>query len=381
MPSLHKFSQVLVRAWIAAVLLAIGGSAAAAAPALAVPANFWGVVPQALPTSEEFQRLRLGGVDSFRVPVSWGAVQSSRGAAFDWSSVDPEVAGAASAGLEVLPFVYGAPDWAVPSAVVPGSHGSATAPRNLPASGAAKGAWANFVKAAVARYGPNGAFWSENQTVPQRPLRTWQIWNEENFKYFVVRPNPVEYGKLVKNSFAAIKQVDPGAKVILGGLFARPKEANYRVRPPQAYFASVFLEKMYKGNPGIKANFNGIALHPYSTQYQRIGPDIEEVREVLTRSHDAGKGLWITELGWSSQKPNPGNEFAKGRGGQASQLRGAFSLLSKNQVKWKIQRVFWFSVDDRSASCNFCDGSGLFGEGFAPKPAWPAFVKFAGGTP
>ena len=64
--------------------------------------------------------------------------------------------------------------------------------------------------------------------MPKRPIRTWQIWNEENFKYFVARPNPAEYGKLVKLSYAAIKGVDPGAKMILGGLFARPNEATYK---------------------------------------------------------------------------------------------------------------------------------------------------------
>jgi hypothetical protein len=32
-------------------------------------------------------------------------------------------------------------------------------------------------------------------------------------------------------------------------------------------------------------------------------------------------------------------------------------------------------------TCNFCDGSGLFGEGFIPKPSWKAFVRFSGGQP
>ena len=55
-------------------------------------------------------------------------------------------------------------------------------------------------------------------------------------------------------------------------------------------------------------------------------------------------------------------------------LKGAFSLLSGKQAKWKLQRVYWFSVDDQPGTCNFCDGSGLFGPGFVPKPAWYAYV-------
>jgi hypothetical protein len=351
----------------------------AAVPALALPVNFWGVVPQAPPTAEEFQRLKLGGVGSIRIGIQWGAVQPERGGTFNWGQSDAEISGAVKAGLEVLPFLYGAPTWAVPAAKVPGS--TEKAPRNLPVTGTAKAGWAAFLKAAVAHYGPNGTFWSENPSLPVRPLRNWQIWNEENFKYFVTRPNPVEYGKLVKNSYAAVKSVDPTAKVILGGMFARPKEANYKVKPPQAYFASKFLELMYKGNPGIRSKFNGIALHPYSTTWQKLTPAIEELRTVMKQNHDAGKGLWITELGWSSKPPSRTNEFAKGPQGQASQLKSAFTLLRNKQAKWHLQRVFWFSVDDRQASCNFCDGSGLFSEGFVPKPSWYAFVKFAGGTP
>ena len=122
--------------------------------------------------------------------------------------------------------------------------------------------------AAVARYGPNGSFWAENPGVPKRPIRNWQIWNEPNFKYFVAKPNPAEYGKLVKLSSTALKAADPGAQVILGGLFARPKGCRTDSGKPEAlnWFATDFLDQMYETTPGIKAKFNGVALHPYTDQ-------------------------------------------------------------------------------------------------------------------
>ena len=80
-------------------------------------------------------------------------------------------------------------------------------------------------------------------------------------------------------------------------------------------------------------------------------------------------------------RPSQTDQFAKGVEGQARELKGAFKLLERNQVTWKLKRVFWFSVDDRPGLCNFCGGSGLFSEGFVPKPSWKAYVKFAGGTP
>lgn len=370
-----------LRAWAAALAIALLVSAASAASASAVPRKFWGVVPQATPTLEQLQRLKRGGADSIRFPVVWTAVQPTRNGPYVWSGVDAQVADASRAGLEVLPFLSGAPSWAVPEAYVPGTGRALKAPRYLPVRKARqRSGWKRFVAAAVRRYGPRGTFWAERPELPRRPIRNWQIWNEANFKYFVVRPNPAEYGKLVKLSYAGIRAVDRGARVILGGLFSNPAEARIRRGPRQAYTAREFLQGMYRTTPGIRARFHGIALHPYTGSFKRLFPYVEEVRRVLIRNRDAGKGLWITELGWSSQPRQRGNSFAKGLRGQARELKGAFRMLSRQQRRWHVQRVYWFSVDDQPG-CNFCDGSGLFGEGFRPKPAWHAFTRFAGGRP
>lgn len=370
---------------LAVVIAGIAFATAAgihAPPAHAVPQNFWGVVPQGLLGPSTFQRLKRGGVDSVRVPISWSSVQSVRGRGFDWHTIDREVSEASRAGIDVLPFLTGAPRWAVRPAWVPGSHRSVKVPIRLPVSGVARAGWINFVRQAVARYGPGGSFWEEHSELPRRPLRFWQVWNEPNFKYFVVRPNPAQYGKLVQITNWAAKSVDPAARVVLGGLFARPREARWKVRPRQAFFATDFLNRMYRSTPGVRRAFVGVALHPYSSRgYKELIPDIRGLRRVLARNRDARKGIWITELGWSSKPPNGGNGFAKGLRGQARELRGAFGLLRRMQRRWDVRRVFWFSVDDQPGLCNFCDGTGLFAAGLRPKPAWFVFTRFAGGRP
>jgi hypothetical protein len=372
------------RAWAAAVaIFAVAALAGGfASTAAAVPGNFWGVAPQATPTAEQFQRLKLGGVDSVRIPIEWNTVQAGPETGYSWTNVDVLVRGAAAAGIEVFPFVTGAPSWAV-SVTVVNKAAHATAPISLPVRTAAqKVGWTAFLSEAVRRYGPNGAFWAENPAIPYRPVRVWQLWNEPNFKYFVARPNPAEYGKLVKLSAPVIKSIDPAAKIILAGLFAAPREAEYNRKPPQAYFATDFIEQLYKKTPGIKSKFDGVALHPYTYDYQDISAHVEELRGVLKAAHDPGAGLWITELGWSAKVPTASSGargFEKGPGGQARQLKGAFGLLKTNQAKWHLKQVFWFSVDDRPGACNFCDGSGLFGPGFVARPSWKAYVKFAGG--
>jgi hypothetical protein len=372
---------------LTAVLVVVIALGAFAASAAAVPKTFFGVVPQSALTQEQFNTLKQGGVKEMRVAMIWGSMQPKRGGAVEWSQFDPIVERAAKSGIELLPFIIGAPSWAVPTANVPGA-GGAKAPARLPATGSAGTAWSNFLKGAVQRYGPNGTFWSENPMVPDKPINAWQIWNEPNFKYFVAHPNPTEYGKLVKLSSAAIKSVDPTAEVILAGLFAKPAGARYlkgkkviHATSPN-YFGSYFLEQMYKTNPGIKSRFQGVALHPYVARYRQLPAVIEELRGVMTREGDAAKGLWVTELGWSSEPPQgPSNVFAVGQSGQARELKGAFSLLSQDAAKFRLRHVYWFSVDDAPETCNFCNGSGLFKKGFVGKKSWTEFTKFTGGTP
>jgi hypothetical protein len=382
MSKASEFMKTTLRAWTLA-LAALAVLAAFASTAQALPVGFWGTVPQSGLSDEQFQRLSRGGVESTRLPIGWEFVQMSQGGSFDWSGVDDQVEAASKAGIKVLPFLTGAPEWAVPRATIPQS-GGLKAPAHLPVSGAARAGWIGFLTAAVARYGPNGSFWNEHPGVPKIPVRKWQIWNEPNFKYFVARPNPAEYGKLVKTSYNALKAADPGAQVILAGLFSRPKgsrDARTGKHKSLNWYASDFVERMYKTTRNVKAKFNGIALHPYTIFAKELPEVVEELRKVLQVNRDGGKGLWVTELSWSSKPKTGSNLFGKGLAGQARELRKAFSTLRSKRVKWKLKSVFWFSVDDVAGACNFCNGSGLFGEGFSPKPSWFSYVKFTGGTP
>ena len=163
-----------VRALLAAVALAAVFLAAAAAPpaAEAEPSRFWGVVPQATPNFERVQRLKRGGVDSMRIPIFWASVQPIQGGVFEWSSVDPIVATAATAGIEILPYLSGAPTWAVPSDPVISSHPPAFLPVRTSVQ---RRGWTRFLREAILRYGPRDSFWAENPSVPKRPIRVWQL--------------------------------------------------------------------------------------------------------------------------------------------------------------------------------------------------------------
>jgi len=355
--------RCLLAAALAVLLLGLAGAPAAGA---AGPARFWGVVPQHTLTQAELLRLKRGGVDSVRVPVSWARVMGTPNT-FDWSGLDGAVERTARARIETLPFVYASPKWvARPENTIPVRNGKQ------------RRAWMGFLKALARRYGPQGSFWAENPGVPRRPVRTWQIWNEPNYFYFSKRPNPGRYGQLVKISHRALSSVDPGARLVLGGMFSLPRE-----RPPSAYAAYRFLLMMYRRHPGIERFFEGIAIHPYTRHYKYLTPILNQVRWAVRRAGDPGVGLWLTEMGWGSQGGPDATGFEKGRKGQVRQLKGSFKALLRHRRAWRLKRVYWFSVTDFTGeeACNFCDSSGLFTENFGAKPAWHAFTRFGGGRP
>ena len=88
---------------------------------------------------------------------------------YDWSAVDPVVAGAARNGIELLPFVFGTPNWVARD--LDGSECDATtarlyAPRG---GGRARGVEATSSATRSTRYGPGGDFWAENPDLPETP--------------------------------------------------------------------------------------------------------------------------------------------------------------------------------------------------------------------
>jgi hypothetical protein len=350
----------------ASIALAALAAAALLAPAAsqALPRGFFGIVPQTPLRPDDTSRMRAGGIDTVRVEVAWSAVQPSPRDGYDWGGLDALVALAARDRLEVLPFLYSTPRWI--------SHDW----RRLPVgSGRARRAWSEFVRAAVERYGHDGEFWSEHgpgsaEPLPRLPIRAWQIWNEETFFYFARPSPPGRYASLLKLSRRAIRRGDRRAAVVMGGLFGDPGQG-----PPRAMDAADFLDRMYRVG-GVKAAFDGVALHPYAADTADLQRLVGETRQTMLRHGDRRAGLYVTELGWGSQNDPGVVSFEVGRSGQARQLRSAYRYLLSNRHRLNLKQVDWFSWKDARGLCGFCDSVGLFRRGgrFRPKPAWHAFV-------
>jgi hypothetical protein len=357
-PRGYHWSPMRLLATIAAALALLATPAIAGAR---VPEGFVGISPQSAASEEDFNLMAQAGLRSVRLPLYWSQVEpvSPSFSKPDWSGFDHGVELAARHGMTVLPFVWGAPEWL------------SDEPGHEPVTGAALRAWKSFLRRAALRYGPYGDFWHQNPDLDTIPVRAWEIWNEPNIVTFG-DADPEGFARLIRASGRVLRGTDPGAKVIIGGLFGRPLQV-----PPNVH-AGDFLARLYRAR-GVKRWFDGLGLHPYVANAAAMRGQILNLRRIMRKHHDAQARIYVTEMGWGSDSFE--SRWERGLWGQARQLDTALRLLAGHRRSWRIGGVWWFSWADAYGSCQFCDSAGLLTDAREAKPAWYRFNAWTGGDP
>jgi hypothetical protein len=339
---------------VAALLAGCGGGGGGGSDGGGAKANdpFYGVISaEPLPDQARLARLGEGGTGTLRVNLAWGSVQSGPYSPYDWSHYDPVVRDAAENGIRVLATIYSTPSWVSPTPEVP-PLGS-----DLPAFEA-------FARAAVKRYGSDGTFWEEHPDVPKLPIVDWQLWNEPNSPLFW-KPNPDadQYLRLLRAFNSAVKDSDPAARILLGGLFPTPSDG---------ISLDDFLSALYGG--GGRNLFDAVAVHPYARTPRDAIDRVHQARQIMRRFGDADKPIWITEVGWASRGTPPG--LVVGLSGQADYVRQTFELAAAERDRLGIAGIVWYSLTDTPGPL-WVGHCGLFTLDGSPKPAWEAFAQVA----
>lgn len=344
-------------------LAAVAALAVTPAPAHAyLPPGFIGISPQNSATAKDYDLMAEAGIDSVRLPLFWSGVQPESPASSrpNWADFDHQVEIAAEAGIRVMVVVWATPPWVAPQAI------------DLPVrTGWQRRAWARFLREAAQRYGPLGSFWDHHTKLPDLPIRTWEIWNEENLVTWAREPNPIEYATLLRISGQALHGVDAGSQVLVGGFFGRPLQI------PPNISSGGFLKGIYEAG-NVKQYFDGVALHPYVVDAAAMGVQLANLHRIMSAHGDHRTPLYVTELGWGSRS-GP-TRWEVGLAGQANQLTRSFELLSANRVRWNVAGAWWFTWTDEGGDCLFCGSAGLLNEKREAKPSWYRFNAWTGGN-
>jgi hypothetical protein len=329
------------------------------------PRSFFGVnfnfYPSVSPTAaRSISSVHAGSV---LFGMDWSSIEATQGT-YDWSQIDRTVGNLARRHIQPIPVLYGSPTWAVnptsPSAQV----------NRQPPNSTQRGAqgWFNFVAAAARRYAPGGAYWKGPfHGAKPLPIKTWEVWNEPNLAaYFWPTVSATKYAELLHLSHDALKSVDRHAQVAIGGLPCKVK-ANGCVQ---------YLKQLYQ-QPGIKADFDLVSLHPYGPSVSYVIREIKRARKAMRAADDGKTKIWVSEVGWGSGDPSSGR-FEVGSKGQAKILTTAFKRLAKLRRHLRIWKVTWFNWREPLypfGNCGWCQHAGLETAAGKPKPSWHAYRR------
>ena len=225
--------------------------------------------------------LRSAGATIARSDALWEAGEPGPPAGgvhhYDWR-FDDQIAGSlAGQRLTWLPIVDYSPPW---EQSIPGQDHSP--PRSA-------SDYAAFAGALAARYGHGGSFWRSHPELTPEPVDTYEIWNEPDVSVFwLPSPNASQYVELYLRARDAITAVDPGARVIIGGL-AHP---------------AMFLPAMLAARPDLLGHIDGVAIHPYGPTPRDVLAIVRSDRLALRSLGMAAVPLYVTEFGWTTLPPH-----------------------------------------------------------------------------
>jgi hypothetical protein len=356
--------------------LAAGLLSATPASAATVRSEFFGIVQGQFGAEGQLDDTDLQGMEAAKVrtdrfELGWRSIEPSKGNR-DWGASDHFIGALASHGIRALPFVWKSPAWISKSPNAPPIDTTAH-----------EQAWRDFLRAAVARYGPGGRFWSNRYPelypgAKPLPVTSWQIWNEPNLRKFFDPGGSDDqlarkYGELLRISHEAIKAQDPNAQIVLAGSPGYPPSGG-----PRAWD---FLNQLYNKVPHVANYFEVAALHPYASDINHVRIEIQSFRDVMVAHDDRATPLWITEIGWGSDPPD---QFGINQGpeGQRQRLLGTYKLILENRTAWNLQRVYWFLWRDPDPDssfahrCSFCSSAGLLRFNRTRKSSYNAFAGF-----
>jgi len=228
------------------------------------------------------------GIRTGRAAAFWDRIEpnppSSSGVhSYDWAHLDQVARYLAPYGVRMTLVLTHSPQWA--SSGPPNSDYVSYPPRS-------ETDFAAFARALAARYGDNGTFWTEHRELPHMSAINYEIWNEENHVYYWRSgPDPAQYVRLYNAARSGIKQADPGARVLVGGVVWNDD--------------AQFIRGLYDA-AGSDWQPDGIGLHPYANSVIGI---IINLRRVYQALHSMGQRppLYLSELGWEAAPyPQPG---------------------------------------------------------------------------
>ncbi len=275
------------------------------------------------------------GVNHVREEFGWGDIEQRQGY-FTWDRSDYLVATAEAYNLSIIGRLGMSAPWASSAPADPNLSNEDIAsypPKDLDD-------YIDYVRATVSRYHDR--------------VHHWEVWNEPDGPLFWRPQEDAEaYAEMLKRTYAAIKEIDPTAVVISGGL---------------AGFDHPFMEKLRAA--GAMNSFDAFGLHTFvdnAPEQSEALTWIEQATAYLAR-YAPGKKIWITEVSWSTCTPG-----SMCSGGVSEQAQAEYlSKFYAEAAARGVASVAWWNLLEWGDTNAKLDNYGLVERSGRQKPAYAA---------
>lgn len=278
-----------------------------------------------------------------RLDVGWASLQPDgpgRLDPYELARVRSAVGMARSRGLKVLVMFWLTPAWAGPQL--------RAAPDDSRDYAAALGELAAAVPA----------------------VEAWEVWNEPNDADFFASADPADYARLLGAAHDALRRSAPRDQVVMGGT---------------SYNDAAWIEKALAA--GAAGRYDVMATHPYGAPADRPATAADDgtrysfghlrmVLAAMARHGDAGRPVWLTEVGWSTHRDAPGAPPWERGVDEAAQAERSARLLTLCAERFPaVEAVFFYTaVDHRTGTRSQYDNYGLLRDDLSAKPVLDAIA-------
>lgn len=278
------------------------------------------------------------GVQWAREEFSWDAIEPADNS-YNWTQYDSVISKYSDKNIKVMGLLTYSTQWASSN---PGSYEYQYYQPDIEA-------WKDYVYNVTLHY--------------QGQVSAWEIWNEPNTTNFW-KNSQEEYITIFTEAAKKIREADPNAWIILGGLSGA--DASY-------------LDGIYSQIEN-KGYFNAVAIHPYRLVdnnfnnwpeksidgLNTLATDLNNISCIMKKYDDGDKPIWLTEYGHTTYVDGV-TEYD-----QASLLMRGYALALTNP---QVQKIFWYTFRDDSDNTQYLESNfGLVKNNLDDKLSLSAFA-------
>lgn len=299
----------------------------------------------ALPASRAAALQERVGAELWRVALDWRFAEPERGE-LELSAHDAVYCEALARGIRPIFHITGAPAWAADDS------GACPTPSCIdPPQASALDDLRAFAELVAGRY-------------PE--LAAIEAWNEPNLAAFWTQPDPARYASVLAAIDEGVDAAGTGVPVLGGSVSNTGRTSTETGR----YGHAEFLDGMYAA--GAADHMDAVAFHPYplaplGSSEERLTRTMAELRRALRRNGDAGRPIWITEVGLPVGAGVSREE-------QARALREIYDRLAADR---DVEAVLFHTLLDGPGATGAGSGFGWLVDGpggIAPRPVYREFA-------